>query len=108
MSQVILASAFIAWIFFYVAKETEIEGETGFNGLEAVVLFANQFLGYSTVLATLYLAVTELNYTKLPSGILGSLAQIYVLLIILIFVFKFWSLLTKMKQDNIETEGGEP
>lgn len=108
--ELILGLVLIAAIFSYQANSNDEEDSQGrFQPRQAVVSFSNQFLTYSTILAALFLTITRMNYTKLPASIVASLSNIYIVLMLIIFVFEFWSYLTKLKKDNIENpEAAEP
>ncbi|MFB6115338.1 MAG: hypothetical protein ABEK04_03520 [Candidatus Nanohalobium sp.] len=101
--ELILGLVLVAGIFAYLAQSNETEDSQGrFQPREAVVSFSNQFLAYSTILAVFFLTITKMNYTVLPASIVAALGNIYIVLMMIIFIFEFWSYLTQLKQDNIE------
>jgi len=103
MSQVLLGLAIAAGIFAYIAKNTEtVDQQDKFDPRQAVVQYSNMFLSYITLLILFFYTIQEMNYSNIPSEILTAQTQIYILMVLIIFIFQFWSYLTTLKKENIE------
>lgn len=110
MSQVVLATAVISFVFGYLALEMETGNGDEVNMRAALMQFTNLFLCYGSILVTLYLGIQNSNYSGfsiIPGGdaLLIGFVNIFSLMILGLFFFVFWDLYLKIFKEEEDIGG---
>jgi len=110
MSEVVLATAVISYVFGYLALEMEAGSGEELDMRAALMQFTNLFLCYGSILVTLYLGIQQSNYrgfSFIPGegALLVGFVNIFSLLILGLFFFVFWDLYLKIFKEEEDIGG---
>lgn len=110
MTEVVLATAVISFVFGYLALNMDPGQGEELNIRAAILQYANLFLCYGSILVTLYLGVQESNYsgfTVIPGGgaLLTGFVNVYSLMILGLFFFVTWDLYLRIFKEEEDIGG---
>lgn len=110
MTQAVLASAIVSFIFAYLAMNMEAAGGRDLNIRAAILSYVNLFLCYGSILTTLYLALQDFQLAQLPGlpgggSLLSGFINIYALLILGVFFFVTWDLYLSIFKEEQDAGG---
>jgi hypothetical protein len=110
MTEVVLATSVLAFIFGYLAMNIDAGQGESLNMTAALIQYSNLFLCYGSILVTTYLGLQTFNYsgfTFIPGrgALLAGFVNVYSLMILGVFFLVTWDLYLQIFKEEEDVGG---